>query len=117
MATTPKGYPYPLGTDRVMDGDNVVQALATAVDGWLGKAWTATTIVNVATGGGNGSVAVTFPAGHFTATPNVITTSQSTAPQNAQGAASNASATGVTIYGTRATAGPVSINWYAVQLP
>lgn len=32
-AATTKGYPYPVGTDRVMDGDNAIQALAEAIDG------------------------------------------------------------------------------------
>jgi hypothetical protein len=32
MGTTTKGYPYPEGTDRVMDGDNAIQSLAEAVD-------------------------------------------------------------------------------------
>lgn len=31
-STTTKGYPFPVGTDRVMDGDNAIQALAEAVD-------------------------------------------------------------------------------------
>ena len=31
-ATTTQGVPYPLGTDRVMDGDNAIQALAQWVD-------------------------------------------------------------------------------------
>lgn len=30
--TTPLAYPYPTGTDRVMDGDNAIQALAEALD-------------------------------------------------------------------------------------
>jgi len=30
--TSPYGFPYPTGTDRVMDGDNAIQALAEAVD-------------------------------------------------------------------------------------
>lgn len=30
--TTPKGYPYPTGSDRVQDGDNAIQALAQAVN-------------------------------------------------------------------------------------
>lgn len=29
---TTHGFPYPVGTDRVMDGDNAMQALAEAVD-------------------------------------------------------------------------------------
>lgn len=31
-ANTTNGLPYPVGTDRVMDGDNAMQALAEAVD-------------------------------------------------------------------------------------
>lgn len=30
--TTTNGLPYPVGTDRVMDGDNAIQALAEAID-------------------------------------------------------------------------------------
>lgn len=33
--TSPYGFPYPTGTDRVMDGDNAMQALAEAVDNHL----------------------------------------------------------------------------------
>src|SRR5262245_26911746 len=32
MANTANGFPYPLGTDKVMDGDNVIQALAQKCD-------------------------------------------------------------------------------------
>jgi hypothetical protein len=31
-STTANGLPYPVGTDRVMDGDNAIQALAEAID-------------------------------------------------------------------------------------
>ena len=31
-STTSKGYPFPVGTDRVMDGDDAIRALAEAVD-------------------------------------------------------------------------------------
>lgn len=34
-STTTHGLPYPVGTDRVMDGDNAMQALAEAVDAQL----------------------------------------------------------------------------------
>ena len=39
-STTPHGLPYPVGTDRIMDGDNAIQALAEAVDTalWSGAA-------------------------------------------------------------------------------
>jgi hypothetical protein len=35
MATTPQGLPYPLGTDRVVDGDNAIRALAEAVSSYM----------------------------------------------------------------------------------
>lgn len=31
-ANTPNGFPYPLGTDRLMDGDDAIHNLATAID-------------------------------------------------------------------------------------
>lgn len=42
-ATTPKyAFPYPQGTDRVMDGDNAIQALAEKVEAVMGtgRTWT-----------------------------------------------------------------------------
>lgn len=40
MATTTNGLPYPVGTDRVMDGDDAIKALAEALD----PPWTALTM-------------------------------------------------------------------------
>ena len=100
-ANTPKGYPYPLGTDRVMDGDDAIHNLATAVETKLGVATAGTVNVNVVTGGTPASVAVTFPVGLFSATPNVVTTCVSGAPQNTPSGASGVSATGATIWGSR----------------
>lgn len=34
-STTSHGFPYPVGTDRVMDGDNAMQALAQYTDDYL----------------------------------------------------------------------------------
>ena len=42
MATTPNGLPYPVGTDKVVDGDDAIQALATFLDPGYGP-WTAYT--------------------------------------------------------------------------
>jgi hypothetical protein len=43
-ATTPKyAFPYPVGTDRVMDGDNAIQALAERVEAVMQTAYTAYT--------------------------------------------------------------------------
>ena len=34
-STTTHGFPYPVGTDRVMDGDNAIQALAQYTDDYV----------------------------------------------------------------------------------
>jgi hypothetical protein len=45
MATTPVyKFPYPVGTDKVVDGDNAIQALATAVETALRETTTWVTI-------------------------------------------------------------------------
>lgn len=86
-ATTPNlALPYPLGTDRVMDGDDAIHSLATALDGtaWVGIAAFANGWTNFGGGyqaaryrkqagelwlegvirpGGNGAAAFTLPAG------------------------------------------------------
>lgn len=50
--TTTHGLPFPTGTDRVMDGDDAIKALAEAVDASLwGTAWTAAPGVWVAATG------------------------------------------------------------------
>lgn len=70
-AQTAKGYPYPLGTDRVMDGDDSIHALADAVDAkqpfatWVGTA-SVSVVANTAA-----NVAVTLPAGRFTQPPRI----------------------------------------------
>jgi hypothetical protein len=70
-ANTAKGYPYPLGTDRVMDGDDAIKNLATAVDSKL----PAKTYVTDGTVSISANVAanatITFPAGRFTVAPRV----------------------------------------------
>ena len=87
MATTPGGLPYPVGTDFVVDGDDAIHALATALDprvddtGWIttGLVWTAGAGPGNPTGGWraaayrrigkyvrfNGVVAVTGPVAQY----------------------------------------------------
>lgn len=51
-ANTPNGLPYPVGTDRVMDGDNAIEALARGVDtGVLAQTVTNLIVTGVASGG------------------------------------------------------------------
>lgn len=72
-ATTTKGYPYPVGTDRVMDGDDSIKNLATEVDTHLGRVASGSVMVSLPTAGVAGSIAVTFPVGRFTVAPQIAT--------------------------------------------
>lgn len=74
MATTGKGFPYPVGTDRVMDGDNTIQALAEAVGNFHGARVWATRVSITITAAASGNATVTWPAGHFTVAPIVVAT-------------------------------------------
>lgn len=59
MALTSGGLPYPVGTDKVVDGDDAIKALALALDprvddtGWIntGLAWSSGVGPGSATGG------------------------------------------------------------------
>lgn len=80
-ATTPKGYPYPVGSDLVMEGDDAIQALAETIDRRLPAAmWAANVTVPNATG--TKAVSVTFPSGLFEVAPIVVIGPRTSAPQN-----------------------------------
>lgn len=115
---TARGFPYPVGTDRVMDGDNAIRALAEKVDTDTGRP-TAAGAVSVATAAVNVPVTtlVTFPAGRFTAAPAVSATPVTTAPQVfTVSIGGSVTTTSVPITANRNTAGGgVSVNWVAVQ--
>lgn len=72
-AATTKGYPYPVGTDRVMDGDDAIKNLAQKVDDNL-KAGIASGVATAAMNGTTDGtpLGVTLPAGRFTVAPNVV---------------------------------------------
>ena len=71
-ATTARGYPYPLGTDRVADGDDAIHSLATQIDTALGASAAGTVGITHASAGTTASASVTFPVGRFTAPPTFI---------------------------------------------
>ena len=73
-ATTAKGYPYPLGTDRLNDGDDAIKALAQFTETQAGQGAAGIVSVPVASGAAVGSAAVTFPVGRFSSAPVVQTT-------------------------------------------
>lgn len=52
---TARGFPYPVGTDRVADGDNAMQALASSIDAYLARyeeVWGACTQIDTGPGVG-----------------------------------------------------------------
>jgi hypothetical protein len=121
-ANTPNGYPYPLGTDRVMDGDDSIHSLADAVDTKLRTSAAGVATITVAVGAATGNVAVTFPAGRFLAAPAVQVTANA-APTAWFGGAGSITATGAIIYasqrdGTNVTGSPINIptSWTATAV-
>jgi hypothetical protein len=114
---TAKGYPYPTGGDAVTDGDDAIKALAEKVDTQLGTiARGAVTFPGLSTS--IQTMAVTFPAGRFTAAPNVVVSVQGSDPSGRQaGVNSTATTSGVTLCGkaVNSTAGSYSVHWIAVQ--
>jgi len=118
MATTGKGYHYPLGSDRLADGDDVLRSLATDCDTLLGIAASgATALIALPVVGTPASAAVTFPVGRFTAPPAVAVGPRSNNPQQVASGAANPQPTGFNVWVCRntGTAGLV-VDWYAVQI-
>lgn len=116
---TALGYPYPTGTDRVMDGDNAIQALAEAVNGKVGAAATGVVSVPISALNANASAAVTFPVGRFTAAPVVIANPQSNSATTTVASAVAATASGVTVWAARlaGTVAALNVHWVAIQIP
>lgn len=115
---TALGYPYPLGTDRVMDGDDVITGLANAVNDKLGvfRAGTVTIPTPDTTSAG---VSVTFPVGVFTAPPAVGASVQASAPQAWGAAGYQPTASGMQVRVQRssgATATTALVSWWAGQV-
>jgi hypothetical protein len=114
-ANTAKGYPYPLGSDRLMDGDDAIHSLASAIDSKLGLMASGSLALTIVTGGTPVTVAVTFPVGLFTATPTCFASYGGTVNvQNGAGVQGPTTA-GVNVSGVRNSAGTLNVSWLAVQ--
>lgn len=114
-ASTPHGYPYPLGTDRVMDGDDAIHNLATAVDTQLGAAAQGTVSCPITAVSTPVSVSITFPSGRFNAVPAVTLGAGGTNPDFFRVSVSNVTATGCILWGYRATGSAAfPISWIAL---
>jgi hypothetical protein len=117
MATTTGGLPYPVGTDKIVDGDDAIKALAEAVDARVPWRMTA----NLSTWGVPGanagvSAALTFPVGRFTQTPIVVVTADSTGYlAGSSGGVTSAGFTGRVFNLTAGVPGGVNLKWIAVQ--
>ena len=115
-STTPKGFPYPLGSDRLMDGDDAIRNLATAVDTMVGVFAAGQVNINVTVIGNVAQTAVVFPVGRFTAPPMVVVCVNGNPINTVVGT------TGVTAAGFNAVAvkmagaiGNVVAQWIAIQ--
>ena len=118
-ANTPRGYPYPVGTDRLMDGDDAIKNLAQKTDTNLAYGVTSgvvTTPIPTALGTPV-SVSFTFPVGLFPAAPWVVVSNWGSASPQVRYPLSVAGITntGGTVYMAQqaGTLSAASITWLA----
>jgi hypothetical protein len=116
-ATTPTGWPYPEGTDRVMDGDDAIHALASRLDTLLGYGIASGVALTPVPPAYDTvvSVPVVFPAGRFTKPPTVLVSSNANHPEAVGVTSSVVTAEGFTALGARHT-GPlveIQVMWIA----
>lgn len=114
---TPTGWPYPVGTDRVMDGDDAIQALATRLDARLGYGVCSGLDVTPAPDAIDTpvTVAIVFPVGFFVNPPTVVVGVQAVHPEWVDATATEVTADGFTAAAVRHAAplGPIQCTWIA----
>lgn len=123
--TTRANLPYPVGTDRVMDGDDAIRGLAERLDGsaagpvsvpYSEAGGTASFGMTAAT---NATVAVTYPAGRFSVSPLVVAVASGSASSVMFASVTAKSATGCSItirnYQELAITGTFLVDWQAKQ--
>lgn len=117
-ANTAKGYPYPLGTDAISLGDNVLNQLASAVDARLGVLASGSVTFTRFASTNPDAATVTLPAGRFAAGVPVFpqATAITTAPASTRVGASNATNTSLTVNAWRESGtGDLTVYWIAAQ--
>jgi len=119
MGTTPNGLPYPEPTDPVAQGAAAIKALAEAVDPRVGARAIATgqaTLTSI-TPNTLATLAVSFPAGRFTAAPLVFVSLNAANVHGCTPAAATAiTASGFTLNGARTTGNAnIPVSWLAIQ--
>ena len=112
QVATAHGYPYPLGTDRVMDGDDAIKALADKIEARLtgGLCTGNVTMNNIAAHAKQYQVFV-YPVGMFTAPPQVFTGIEGVDPSFFWATASSADVNSCTVacYNNQAVAASVAV--------
>ena len=117
--TTATGWPYPLGTDRVMDGDDAIHAVAAAADARVGFGICSGVVLLPAPSGLNVVVnmPILFPAGMFSTPPVVLANAQGQNPQVvfASVGPGSITAAGCTLYAVRISGGlnDIWVSWFA----
>lgn len=116
-STTTKGYPFPVGTDRVMDGDDAIKALAEKVDTQLGSTASGATNVTTTAADVAATTAVTFPVGRFAVPPVIVCQWAASMGNNASQYQINwpsaVTAAGFTMNVRRWGAATTTVNWHA----
>jgi hypothetical protein len=109
--TAGRNLPYPLGTDRLMDGDDQIRKLAQSVDNMIQSGVISVPLVAV---NAPVSVNVVFPV-PYSATPNVTCSPVTNNPHQVFASVNAPTAAGLVIWGAR-TSGTTAINvhWVAV---
>lgn len=117
-ANTTHGLPYPVGTDRVMDGDNAIQNLAQAVDTKLLDMFIqGGYLAAVSSTAASWTGTITFPIA-FLAVPVAIVMTGATNAASVVWMATGATASGFTFYaqwndmGSHSNSGPAM--WMAL---
>lgn len=114
-----QGYPYPVGTDRVMDGDDSIKNLADAVGTKVGARVVSGQNSVLLNNAASGNTAVTFPVGAFTQIPRVVV-AVATATTGAYAIQSAVSTSGFTLTGVSRSGSAITstvwCDWIAHQL-
>lgn len=116
-STTPNGLPFPEATDRVMDGAQAIEDLATALDfaaGWQ----TGTGSIDAGSAGSVRSVAINYPDA-FPRAPYVLvqdTTSTNSASNSVTLWTYTVTSTNFSIFGTRSGGQAMTFRWFAFLL-
>ena len=114
---TSKGFPYPIGTDKVSQGDDTLQALAVKLnDGAGASASGFVTVTGFTSPPQTRNVTVTFPVGRFTDVPYATVVGRLTNPDSGSVGVLNVTAAGMTVYAFRAaSASDINTSWVAHQ--